>query len=519
MGSAWEEDRNCRKTVIIVTEEFQICYEQMYRSVAIFIAVFVLYFCENRTVFAQTTDPLPVIDFSATEFLIERPFTISVVIPQAENRPTVAFPDIPGLIKQGTSTSATRTEVNGKEVVSQVVTQTYVAIRPGTLKVASFAIIINGQPVRSVGTTLTVRAVIPPASVSATAARVDKNSTLLITSVSQLSVFVGEGVRISVAVYVAENYPYELHFDHLAPQVEAMARRLRPVNAWEENDNISELTPRPTTYNGRRYVQYTLYRATFFPLSNQGIARTIQLPALQLTLTQSSVKPTSTTTVSVPHSVTTSDPITLISLPATVRIRALPPHPLRERVSVGQFRLVDAVSQRRAVVGQSVQFDVRVEGRGQIAGIQAPTQTAPDPGKQASDLEVFPPTMQEQIGRVDEQVSGFKRFRYFLIPKQKGTLTLANRFFWVYFDPQTARYDTLRPQTVLSVTNPGDSLAVGIVPTDTVMTNGRTLIYSGLEQTDSTRQSINIPVLIRSLANVLIVLMILGTIYVYARKT
>ncbi len=491
----------------------------MYQRLAVFIAILALYFCENRPVFSQIPESSPVIEFSATDFLIERSFTISVIIPQAENRPTIAFPDIAGLTKQGTSTSATRTEVNGKEVVSQVVTQTYAAIRPGTLKVAPFVITVNGQPVRSAGTTLTVRAITPPVSASALAAKVDKNSALLITSVSQPSVFVGEGVRIGVAVYVAENYPYELHFDRLSPQVEAMARQLRPVNAWEENDNISELTPRPTTYNGRRYVQYALYRATFFPLSNQGIARTIQLPALHLTLTQSSVKPAPVTAASAPNSVTTSDPITLISLPATVRIRPLPPHPLRERVSVGQFWLVDAVNQRRTVVGQSVQFDVRIEGRGQIAGIQAPTQTAPDPGRQAPDLEVFPPTMQEQIGRADEQVSGFKRFRYFLIPKQKGTLTLANRFFWVYFDPQTARYDTLRPQTVLTVTNPGDSLVVGIVPADTVTTNGRTSIYSGLEQTDSTRQSINIPVLMRSLANVLIVLMILGTIYVYVRKT
>ena len=489
----------------------------MYRRLAIFIATLALYFCEDRRVFAQATEPLPVIEFSATDFLIERPFTLSVIIPQAESRPTIAFPDIPGLTKQGTSTSATRTEINGKEVISQVVTQTYAAIRPGVLKVAPFTLLINGQPVRSVGTTLTIRAITPPVSASALVAKVDRNSTLLVTAVSQPSVFVGEGVRISVAVYVAENYPYELHFDYLAPQVEAMARQLRPVNAWEENDNISELTPRHTTHNGRRYVQYTLYRSTFFPLSNQGMAaRTIQLPALHLTLTQSSIKPVATST---PHSVTTSEPITLTSQPTTVSIRPLPPHPLREQVSVGQFRLVDVASQQRVVAGHSVQFDVRLEGRGHIAGIQAPTQVASDPGKQASDLAVFPPTMQEQIGRVDEQVSGYKRFRYFLIPKQKGLLALANRFSWVYFDPQTARYDTLRPQTVLSVTNPGDSLTVGIVPTDTVTTNGRTSIYSGLEQTDSTRQSINIPVLVRALANVLIVLMILGTIYVYARKT
>lgn len=492
----------------------------MYLRLAIFIAVLVLYFCEARPIFAQSADLSPVIEFSATDFLIERPFTISVIIPQAENRPTIAFPDIPGLTKQVTSTSATRSEANGKEVVSQVVTQTYVAIRPGVLTVAPFVVTVNGLAVRSAGVVLTVRAVTPPVSASALAAKVDKNSALLITAVSQPSVFVGEGVRISVAVYVAENYPYELHFDKLAPQVEVMARQLRPVNAWEENDNISELTPRPITYSGRRYVQYILYQATFFPLSSQvAAARSIQVPPLHLTLTQNSVKPAPTAATTLPNSATTLEQLTLASLPVTVSIRPLPPHPLRERVSVGQFRLVDEVDRRRVVVGQSTQFNIRIEGHGQISGIQAPTQLVPGLGKQAPDLDVFPPTMQEQISRDDEQVSGFKRFRYFLIPKQKGTLSLANRFFWVYFDPRTARYDTLRPQTVLSVANPGDSLTGGIMPTDTVTTNGRMSIYSGLEQTDSTQQSINVPVLVRALANVLTVLMILGTIYVYARKT
>ncbi|MBO0937809.1 BatD family protein [Fibrella sp. HMF5335] len=492
----------------------------MYRSVAIFVAVFALYFCKNRSILAQSVEPLPVIEFSATEFLIERPFTISVIIPQVENRPTIAFPDILGLTKQGTSTSATRTEVAGREVISQVVTQTYAAIRPGTLKVAPFAITVNGQTIRSAGTTLIIRTTTPPVSASALAAKIDKKSTLLITSVSQPSIFVGEGLRIDVAVYVAENYPYELHFDKLAPQVEAMARQLRPVNAWEENDNISELTPRPATYNGRRYIRYLLYQATFFPLSGQTTTtRTVHIPALRLMLTQSSVKPTVVTNASQPQSVTASEPLVLTSLPADVTVRPLPPHPLRERVSVGQFRLVDEVDRQRVVAGQSIRFDIRVEGRGQIAGIQAPTQTIPEHDRQAADLDVFPPTMQEQIGRANEQVSGYKRFRYFLIPKQKGVLTLANRFFWVYFDPQTGRYDTLRPQTVLSVINPGDNLDAGIVPADTVTTNGRGSVYSGLEQTDSTQQSINMPVLVRSLANVLIILMILGTLYVYARKT
>lgn len=491
---------------------------------AIFIVILALYFYYKPSVLAQSADNPIVIELSATDFVIDRSFTISVLVRGSENRPAISFPDVPGLTKQGTSYSSTRVEISGQEVVNQVVVQTYAATRPGVVVLAPFAVTVNGQTVRSPGARLTVRpspAATNPASATAAVlakAKADKQAAFLRTTVSQTRLYTGQGLHVGVSFWVAESYPYEIRFDRLAEQVEAMVRQLRPVNAWEENSNISEARPRPAVLNGRRYVEYPLYSAVFFPLAARtGAPRTIALPAVALTVLRR------TPTPSVPGSQTNrataapaspSERVAFVSQPITVAVQPLPARAgATGPVAVGTFRLTDDADYSRVAVGQSIRYDLRIEGQGNIAGIQAPQLVS-----RGGDLDVFPPQAQEQLSLTGGVVSGYKSFRYFLIPKQKGTLPLADRFFWVYFDPQTARYDTLRPQTTLRVGEAADSAISGIVPSDTLDQAGRPSIYAGLEQTDSTEQTINWPVLIRAIANVLIIIMILGTLVVFARK-
>ena len=496
----------------------------------VFVVFLALYFYELNTVIGQPTDNPLVIEYSNTDFLIERPFTISLTIPNSDTRPTITFPDIPGLIRQGIAYSTTRSETGGREVVSQIIVQSYLATRPGTIRIPPFALTAAGQSVRSPGVVLTVRAVTSPiAAATATAlvkAKNDRQAAFLQTSVNQTSLYTGDGLRIRLSFFVAENYPFGIKFEQLETQVAAIVRQLRPVNAWEENDNIAELTPRPVVLNGRKYIEYRIYQATFFLLASRtGVGRLVNLSAVPLTvsrLTNATPTPASPVSGSTAADKATSpiskiETVTFVSQPVTVTVRPLPPRktavPGSGQLTVGTFRLADDVDRSRVAVGQSVRYEIRIEGRGNIAGIQPPQSPPSGP-----NLDVFPPQVQEQIGRTDEQVSGYKRFRYFLIPKQKGKLRLADRFFWVYFNPQLGRYDTLRPQTVLSVGGSADSPAISIVPSDTLDGTGRSSIYAGLEQTDSTATTVNWPVLIRAIANVLIILMILGTLFVFTRK-
>ena len=485
-----------------------------------------LCFYSRTAVFGQSADNQLVVDHSVTEFSIERSFTISLLVRDAGARPVVNFPDIPGLVKQGVSASTTRTDQAGREVVSHQLVQTYLATRPGTIAVAPFVLSANGQVVRVAGLVLTVR---PGAAATQAAARLatanaDKQAAFLQATVGQPAVYPGEALRVTLAFFVAENYPYELTFSGLESQIAAIVRRIRPVNAWEETDNITEITPRPARINGRRYVEYRLYQATFFLLNSRvAPARPLGLPAVSLTVMRRAggppTSPPEALTATSPTPTTAAQAVTFSSEPVPFSIRPLPAQTgtqpaQRGQTSVGTFRLTDGLDRGRVLVGQSVRYDIRLEGQGNIAGIQPPQLSLPA----ATDLDVFPPQVQEQISRAEAGVSGTKSFRYFLIPRQKGTVLLANRFFWVYFDPRTGRYDTLRPQATLRVVADGDSTNTGIIPADTLGGTGQPSIYAGLDNTSSTAQSVNWPLLIRAVANVLIVVMLLGTVFIFFKR-
>ena len=123
----------------------------------IFRKFFVLYFCCGFAVFGQVAENVATIELGETDFPIERPFTISVIIANSETRPTINFPDIGGFTKKGTSASVTTSELSGKTITNQVITQNYRARLPGRYRLLPFSIIVNGETVESDGATLIVQ--------------------------------------------------------------------------------------------------------------------------------------------------------------------------------------------------------------------------------------------------------------------------------------------------------------------------------------------------------------------------
>lgn len=452
------------------------------------------------------------IDVGPTTFAIERPFTIVVTLPNSETRPTFTFPDIPGLTKKGIQTTLSTPDGNERNGVIQIITQSYQARTAGRFMLAPFAITINGEVLRSEGAVLTVR---PSATASApTSTTVNRGggaangAAFLLLRASKPVIYTGEGVGLTMSFFVADNYPYELGFTALDQQIQAMIKKIRPASAWEENRSITELKPIPVVLNGRKFREVVLYQSVFFPLA----ARPLSLPAVTLYLSRPRPK------IGPPSPET--ERIAFSTKPVVITVRALPPHPRRGQVAVGSFRLNERLNQPRVGVGQSVRYGFTVEGEGNIATLSAPTVAA-----KTEDIDIFPPGERHTIRHGGSQISGQKTFTYFIVPRQKGTVSLANHFQWVYFDPQRARYDTLQPRLQLRAGG-GDAEVTtatslpaktsGVVG-DTVSVTGRSL-YAGLDALDSTQQPISIPVLVRAVANVLIVLMLLGMIFVFFKK-
>lgn len=459
---------------------------------SIFRKFLVLSFCLPIAVFSQKTGKKASVSIGETEFLIERPFVITVLIPDADTRPTLDFPDIPGFNKKGTSASMTTTDAG----VSQLITQSYQARQPGRYRLAPFVLTINDTDVPVDGADLTVLA--PPTAAlpgSNTLTAIPKNAAFLQVRTNKTTLYTGEGVGLTLSFFVADNYPYILNFTALDKQLQVITKQIRPVNAWEENWNITDLKPVPILIGGRKFREYRLYQAVFFPL----VARPLTFPAVSLQLTRQPV---------VGPPTAQPESIRFGSQPVGVVVRALPPHPLRGQVPVGLFRLEESLSKTRVDAGQSVRYTFAVAGAGNVATLTSPTLS------DSSDVDIFPPEERQTINRINGQISGRKAFSYFLVPHQNGTVPLVSRFRWIYFDPQRAVYDTLRPRLSLRVGGPAET---GM---DTALTNqlASQSIYAGIDQLDSSKQPMATTDLVRILFNCLIILMLAGMIYIFFRK-
>jgi hypothetical protein len=480
---------------------------------AIFRNFLALFFCVSIAGFSQVIDNDITIELGQTNFPIERPFTISVIIPNSDTRPSITFPDIAGFTKKGTSASVTPSEIGGKTITNQVITQNYQARAPGRFRVPPFSIQVNDETVQSEGTILMIRSSAVssiPTNLTTTAIVPPPNgSAFLSLRASKSIIFSGESVALTLSCFFADNYPYKLSFTALDKQLQAINKKIRPANAWEENLNITELNPVPVSVGGKKFREFRLYQSVFFPLSNQ----TLKLPAVTLWLGKEPI-------IGPPSA--KPETIVFTSKPLTVAVRPLPAHPLRGRVPVGLFRLEEGLERQRVSVGQSVRYTFSVTGEGNIATLPAP-ETLSD----TTAVDVFPPKERHTINNSGTEVTGHKTFTYFVVPHQNGVISLINRFQWIYFNPQTARYDTLRPRLQLQVGKKGSAMAINsTVEAALSGTNGETVVvtpagdslYAGIETIDSTHQPLSIPVLIRAIANVLIVLMLLGMIFVFFKR-
>jgi hypothetical protein len=477
---------------------------------AVFRKFLVLFICFQMASFGQVVDNVATIELGQTSFPIERPFTISVTIAASDTRPVLAFPDIPGFVKKGMLTSVTSPDMGSKTAASQIITQNYQARAPGRFLLAPFAITVNGELIRSEGAVLVVRPSVTTAAPAPLPLPSADGAAFLALRVSKSSVYMGEGVGLTLSFFVADNYPYVLNFTALDRQLQTILKKIRPANAWEENRPINDLQPVPVVIQGRKFREIQLYQSVFYPLS----ARTLTIPSVTLTLTRPRpvIGPPSPQT----------ETVAFASKPVAVTVRGLPAHPLRGQVAVGSFRLNERLDRQRVLVGQSVRYSFTIDGIGNIATLPAPIESA-----QTADVDLFPPKERHTLKHGGNQVSGQKTFTYFIVPRQNGPVSLADHLQWIYFDPERSRYDTLRPRlrvevggtstpTVADASTPAGrtSVASDAGPASPAGVS----LYAGIEALDSTQQPISIPVLIRAIANVLIVLMLLGMIFVFFKK-
>lgn len=444
-------------------------------------------------------------------------WTIAVTVQNDQLRSYSAFPDIEGLKKRGTSTQSQTSIVNGQVSSQQSIIMTYVPVKQGLITIPPFTMKVNDQNITSPGKRLKIG---PPVSTqsqdpfrSLFESRdpfndiysrgepefVDvKEDALLALTTTKDEVYVGEGFTSTLSFLVADNNRAPMQFHDLGRQLSEILKKLKPANCWEENFNIENIEGEPITINGKGYTQYKIYQATFYPLNNEPV----NFPSVGLEMIKFKVAKNP----SFFGQNRQEDYKTFFSKPRTIKVKELPPHPLQASVAVGKYQLDERIAAKVLKTGQSVGYDFNVLGEGNISSVGKPLIPRDD------NFDFYEPNVQQKIQRDNGRVTGTKSFHYFLVPKEPGEYDLGKYFQWVYFDPSTKKYDTLRSQIKLVVE--GESHQNRAIQSSDLGS-----FYDRLDLADNQLQSAGRTSLIKTGLNIFILLMLGGSVLLVFRKT
>jgi hypothetical protein len=442
-------------------------------------------------------------------------WTITVTVSNERLTGYDNFPDIEGFRKRGTSTQSQTTVINGQISSTQGVVMTYMPTRQGTFNVPTFTIKVNNVPITVPGKKVVVGAPVSVRSADPFRSLLEpsddffsrsepefidiKEEAFLALTTNKDEVYVGEGVTTALSFYVADNNRAPLHFHELGKQLGEIMKKLRPSNCWEENFNIENIEGEAVNINGRGYTQYKIYQGAFYPLNTQQIV----FPSVGLEMLKFKVAKNP----SFFGQNRLEDYKTFYTKAKTVKVKELPPHPMRDAVAVGNYRLEERLNTTTLTTGQSVSYDFGIYGEGNISAIDKPLILDNN-----NAFEVYEPNVRQNINRDNGRVTGAKTFSYFMIPKEPGRYDLGNLFQWVYFNTSTNKYDTLRSRQVVTVS--GESKK-----NQSIVSSDMGSFYDNIDTASNQLQTNGGKGWITWGANIFAIIMVGVSVYLITRKT
>ncbi|MGD1894025.1 MAG: BatD family protein, partial [Cyclobacteriaceae bacterium] len=324
-----------------------------------------------------------------------------------------------------------------------------------------------------------------------------KAEAFLALTTSQDTVYLGEGFTTTLAFYLSDKNQAPLQFYDIGKQLTDILKEIRPSSVWEENFNIENINGQPVTINGESYTQYKIYQATYYPNNTEPI----RFPSVPLTMIKYKVAKNP----SFFGRRRQEDFKTFRTDPHTVHVRELPPHPQNQAVAVGNYRLDESISEQALNTGNSFNYTFKIVGEGNINYIEKPTVRTTD------DFDFYDPSVEQNINRRNNYVTGSKAFSYYAVPNEPGEYDLGNYFNWIFFNPSTRQYDTLRSDITVKVE--GKSRKNEYISSQDVGA-----FYNKIASVDNTLQSRGNDGWLQLAANILIIGMLVITAVVVFKK-
>ena len=454
------------------------------------------------------------IELGPDEIGVNQIFTIKVTIKNTSLKSYSDFPEIDGFAKRSTSSSSSSSNINGRISSEQSIIQRYVPLEEGTFTVAPFSMEVNGKTVSSRGKQVKVG----PAVQRPRRGRRDpfdsffgrdrneqrstefvdvKEDAFLALSTDKDEVFVGEGFTMTFAFYVADANRAPLQFYEAGKQLSKILKDIRPENCWEENFNIENIYGERVNINGKSYTRYKIYQAAYFPLNLEPV----NFPSVPFEM----IKYRVAKSPSFFGRDRQEDFKTFYTREKSIKVKALPPHPLKDQVVVGNFELDEQMNKSTLETGSSFEYSFNIYGEGNIAGIGNP-EIASD-----KKIDFYPPNFTQDINRGGGRVSGAKKFSYFGIPNEPGQYDMGDYFNWVFFNPDTEKYDTLRSEIQFEVT--GESKQ-----NDNISSTDLGSFYDDIDLASNNLASLKKDKTLAVLANILILAMLGGAGFIFFKK-
>ncbi|MEJ8758061.1 BatD family protein [Pontibacter sp. H259] len=444
-------------------------------------------------------------------------YTIGIRLQDQQLKEYSPFPEIEGFKKSSKYSSTESIITAGTTTKIVTVYQNYAPLAEGEFVLKPFSMKVNGQTVQSQGATIVVKPMTtatpgtnlpdlitpdeaPETKIDAQPEYIEKDDNAFLTYyTTKNEVFVGEGFTVALYFYLAAEDQQLLEFYDFTNQITAILRQLKQPNVWEEAFDFTEITPENVTVAGKPYLRFKLYEAVLYPINLQPI----KFPALSLKMLKYKVpkKP------NLLNNERQEGYKTYFAREREIIVKQLPPHPLRDVVPVGSYKLNERLSRKKLNVNKSFEYLFEVVGEGNMAAIMPPVP------EETLALDFYPPDVRQGITRRAGRVQGSKTFTYTVLPREPGKYNLGNVMEWIYFDPLTVRYDTLRPALTVQITGSRDTDAL-------VLSRELGPFYKIIENEDDTLVSLHQFDEIKRYTNIIlaVLLAVSGFVFIKRRK-
>ena len=441
-------------------------------------------------------------------------YTISVKLQDQPLKEYTPFPEIEGFKKSNKYSSTKTIITGGKTTTILTITQNYAALEEGEFVLKPFSMQVNGKTVQSKGMEIEVTAMQENATQQLNLPDlitedeepiatdepefIDKDDNAFLTVYTDKDeVFVGEGINVVLYFYLAETDQRLLDFYDFANQLSVLMRQMKQPNTWEEAFDFTEITPENVTVRGEPYLRFKLYEAVLYPLNLEPL----RFPQLKLQMIKYKVAKN--------PSLLTEDRQEgykiFYSREQVIPVKELPPHPLRDVVPVGNYSLSESLSKKRVAANKSFTYLFEVNGEGNLAAIMPPVPEAP-PG-----LEFYPPDVRQDLTKRSGKVVGSKTFAYTVLPREPGQYSMGKVLHWIYFNPTTATYDTLRPSLQVQITGARGNDAL-------VLSRDLGSFYNIIENEDNTLVDMHFFDTIKRYTNIILLILLAIAAFVFLKK-